>query len=180
MLHLESTCLQRLLLSLCACRRDESNTTNRQNAVKDALKLYSARQRRFGLENCFIEVLVSRNTKQLELVFEEYEKVAHHSIDAAIQQDFSGTFRDGLFAIASIVRSKPSYFAKLLHKYIKEWYRFESDLVRLVVSRSECDMGDIRAQYQVLYKKSVAEAIKKRFSGSYRRGLIALVDGNVI
>ncbi|ETN80185.1 Annexin, partial [Necator americanus] len=100
---------QRLLLALMepAAVYDAKQL---RKAMQDALKLYSARQRRFGLENCFIEVLVSRDTKQLELVFEEYEKVAHHSIDAAIQQDFSGTFRDGLFAIVSIVRSKPSYF----------------------------------------------------------------------
>ncbi|RCN46119.1 Annexin [Ancylostoma caninum] len=178
--------LKRLLTFLCAGRRDESSHTDKNNAIEDAHKLYSARKCRFGLENYFIDVFTSQSLKQLGILFEEYEKVAHQSIEAAIEQDFSGGFRDGLIAIVSVVRSKPAYFAKLLHKYIKagnarngsNCYKYECDIVRLLVSRSECDMADITAQYQVLYKKSVAEAIKKHFSGSYKRGLIALVNGN--
>ncbi|KIH47843.1 Annexin, partial [Ancylostoma duodenale] len=81
----------------------------------DAHKLYSARKCRFGLENHFIDAFTSQNLRQLGILFEEYEKVAHQSIEAAIEQDFSGSFRDGLFAMVSVVRNKPAYFAKLLH-----------------------------------------------------------------
>ncbi|EYB81913.1 hypothetical protein Y032_0371g121 [Ancylostoma ceylanicum] len=169
---------RRLLISLCAGRRDESNHVDQNKAIQDAHKLYSARRCRFGLENYFIDAFTLQSLRQLRHLFEEYEKVAHHSIEAAIEQDFSGSFRDALIAIVSIVRNKPAYFAKLLHKYIKTCYKYESDIVRLLVSRSECDMADITAQYQVLYNKSMAEAIKKHFSGSYKRGLVALVNGN--
>ncbi|KHJ76749.1 Annexin, partial [Oesophagostomum dentatum] len=109
----------RLLITLCDCNRDETEATDQINAAQDAFKLYNARRFRFGLENCFIEILTKRNFKQLALIFDEYEKIAHQSLEAAIKQDFSGSFRDSLLSIASITRNKPAHFATLLHKCLK-------------------------------------------------------------
>ncbi|KHJ79839.1 Annexin, partial [Oesophagostomum dentatum] len=66
--------LLRLLITLCDCNRDETEATDQISATQDAFKLYNARRFRFGLENCFIEILTKRNFKQLALIFDEYEK----------------------------------------------------------------------------------------------------------
>ncbi|CAJ0598660.1 unnamed protein product [Cylicocyclus nassatus] len=158
------------------CRRDETNDTDEKKAAEDALLLYSSAKSLCEHEKCFIDILTSRNYKQLKIIFDEYEKVAHHSIEAAILQDFSGSFCKGLLALVSIVRNRSAYFAKLLHKFIKN--HSDGDLVRLLVSRSECDMIDIGREFEILYEKPLKEVIRKNFSGSYKRALIALANGN--
>lgn len=54
----------------------------------------------------------------------------------------------------------------------------DNDLIRLVVTRSEVDLADVRQQFQQLYKKSLESMIKGDCSGAYKDGLIALVKGN--
>ncbi|KAK6743399.1 hypothetical protein RB195_010575 [Necator americanus] len=174
-----SGCFQRLLVSLCAGGRDESNYTDHLRANQDARKLYSAGERRLGTdESCFNQILASQNFNQLRLVFDEYEKVTKHSIEKAIESEFSGDIRDGLLAVVAVVRNRPAYFAKLLHESMKGFGTRDNDLIRLVVSRCEYDMVDIRGQFQAMYKTSLENMIKGDCSGAYKDGLIALVNGN--
>ncbi|KIH52646.1 Annexin [Ancylostoma duodenale] len=170
---------QRLLVSLCAGGRDESNFTDGLRANQDARKLYSAGERRLGTdESCFNQILASQNFSQLRLVFAEYEKVTKHSIEKAIESEFSGDIRDGLLAVCAVVRNRPAYFAKLLYESMKGLGTRDNDLIRLVVSRCEYDMVDIRGQFQAMYKTSLENMIKGDCSGAYKDGLIALVNGN--
>ncbi|KAL6726704.1 hypothetical protein Aduo_008647 [Ancylostoma duodenale] len=170
---------QRLLVSLCAGGRDESNFTDGLRANQDARKLYSAGERRLGTdESCFNQILASQNFSQLRLVFAEYEKVTKHSIEKAIESEFSGDIRDGLLAVCAVVRNRPAYFAKLLYESMKGLGTRDNDLIRLVVSRCENDMVDIRGQFQAMYKTSLENMIKGDCSGAYKDGLIALVNGN--
>ncbi|VDN34558.1 unnamed protein product [Cylicostephanus goldi] len=52
-----------------------------------------------------------------------------------------------------------------------------NDLIRLIVSRSEYDMVDIKKQFQELYKTSLEEMIKAHCSGICKDVLVALVRG---
>uniref|UniRef100_A0A0K0DP29 Annexin n=1 Tax=Angiostrongylus cantonensis TaxID=6313 RepID=A0A0K0DP29_ANGCA len=154
-----SGCFQRLLVSLCAGGRDES--------THDARKLYSAGERRLGTdESCFNAILASNNFFQLRAIFDEYQKVTNHSIEKAIESEFSGDIRDGLLAVVAVARNRPAYFAKLLYESMKGFGTRDHDLIRLVVTRCEYDMVDIRNQFQ------------GDCSGAYKDGLIALVNGN--
>ncbi|EPB69615.1 Annexin [Ancylostoma ceylanicum] len=170
---------QRLLVSLCAGGRDESNYTDGLRANQDARKLYSAGERRLGTdESCFNQILASQNFNQLRMVFDEYQKVTKHSIEKAIESEFSGDIRDCLLAVCAVVRNRPAYFAKLLYESMKGLGTRDNDLIRLVVSRCEYDMVDIRGQFQAMYKTSLENMIKGDCSGAYKDGLIALVNGN--
>ncbi|VDK57490.1 unnamed protein product [Cylicostephanus goldi] len=115
-----------------------------------SLEPISAGERRLGTdESCFNQILASQNFNQLRLVFAEYEKVTKHSIERAIESEFSGDIRDGLLALVAVVRNRPAYFAKLLYESMK-----------------------------AMYKTSLENMIKGDCSGSYKDGLIALVNGN--
>jgi annexin A7/11 len=170
---------QRLLVSLCAGGRDESNHTDSLKANQDARQLYRAGEQRLGTdESCFNAILASQNHAQLRLVFEEYQKITKHSIEKAIESEFSSDIRDGLLAICKCIRSRPSYFAVLLRNSMKGLGTSDTDLIRLVVTRAEIDLRDIREAYQHMYKTSLESAIKGDCSGAYKDGLIALVKGN--
>lgn len=174
-----SGCFQRLLVSLCTGARDESNHTDALKANQDARKLYKAGERRLGTdESCFNQVLASNNFNQLRLVFDEYQKVTNHSIEKAIESEFSGDVKEGFLAVIAVVRSRPAYFAKLLHDSMKGLGTRDKDLIRLVVTRCEYDMVEIRSAFQAMYKQTLESMIKGDCSGSYKDGLIALVTGN--
>jgi annexin A7/11 len=170
---------QRLLISLCAGGRDESNHTDPLKANQDARNLYRAGERRLGTdESCFNAILAAQNHAQLRLVFDEYQKVTKHSIEKAIESEFSSDIRDGLLAIIKCIRSRPSYFAELLQNSMKGLGTRDTDLIRLVVTRAEIDLRDIRDAYQHMYKTPLEKTIQGDCSGAYKDGLIALVKGN--
>lgn len=174
-----SGCFQRLLVSLCAGGRDESTHVDHLRANQDARKLYSAGERRLGTdESCFNAILASNNFFQLRAIFDEYQKVTNHSIEKAIESEFSGDIRDGLLAVVAVARNRPAYFAKLLYESMKGFGTRDHDLIRLVVTRCEYDMVDIRNQFQAMYKMTLESMIKGDCSGAYKDGLIALVNGN--
>lgn len=119
-------------------------------------------------------------------------QVTNHSIEKAIESEFSGDIKDGMMAVIAVVRNRPAYFAQLLNNSMKVSSLLPSlssihlqglgtrdnDLIRLVVSRAEYDMADIRNAFQQLYRTSLENMIKGDCSGSYKDGLIALVKGN--
>lgn len=81
-------------------------------------------------------------------------------------------------AIIKAVRNRPGYFAELLYNSMKGFGTRDTDLIRIIVTRSEVDLADIRNAYQQMYGTSLENAIAGDCSGSYKQGLIALVKGN--
>ncbi|KAI1717325.1 annexin domain-containing protein [Ditylenchus destructor] len=170
---------KRLLVSLCAAGRDESWNVDPLRANQDARALYRAGEQRLGTdESTFNAILASQNFHQLRMVFDEYQKVSNHTIEHAIQAEFSGDIRDGLLAIVKSIRNRAAFFAELIYNSMKGLGTRDTDLIRLIVTRSEVDLADIRNQYQAQYRISLEKAIAGDCSGAYKEGLIALVKGN--
>uniref|UniRef100_A0A2K6VL98 Annexin n=4 Tax=Onchocerca TaxID=6281 RepID=A0A2K6VL98_ONCVO len=170
---------KRLLVSLCNGGRDESMQTDTLRANQDAKRLYKAGEQRLGTdESCFNAILASQNYAQLRLVFQEYQKITNHTIEKAIEAEFSGDVKDGLLAIVACAQNKPAYFATLLYNSMVGFGTRDNDLIRLIVTRSEIDLADVRQEFERKYKKSLESFIKGDCSGAYKDGLIALVRGN--
>lgn len=83
---------KRLLVSLLTANRDESGETDEGKAKQDATALLRAGELRFGTdESVFNSVLCQRNFAQLRLIFKEYETMTGHSLEKAIENEFTGT-----------------------------------------------------------------------------------------
>jgi annexin A7/11 len=170
---------QNLLVSLCMGSRDESHHIDPLKANQDAWALNRAGEQKLGTDEAvFNKILATQNYSQLRLVFDEYEKVTKHSIEKAIEGEFSGDIRDGLLGIVKSIRNRTAYFAELLYNSMKGLGTRDTDLIRLIVSRSEIDLRDISQAYHQRYEKSLEDAIKSECSGAYKDGLIAIVKGN--
>ena len=63
-----------------------------------------------------------------------------------------------------------TYFAEKLHNFK------EKDLTRILISRSEVNMDEIRDAYKELYKSDLIEDLKEKTKGEYQLGLTILAQ----
>ncbi|XP_022208728.2 annexin B11 isoform X2 [Drosophila obscura] len=167
---------KRLLTSLCTAARDESGRIDPNQAKDDARELLKAGELRVGTdESMFNMILCQRNYGQLKMIFQEYEGMTGHSLEKAIKKEFSGDIMEGLIAIFRCVTNKADYFASRLHKAMAGIGTNDTQLIRVIITRCEIDMADIKVAFERLYGKSLKSWIKGDTSGHYKHALYALV-----
>lgn len=168
---------KRLMVSLCCANRDESFNVDKTAAREDAKQLLQAGELRFGTdESTFNAILVQRNMAQLRQIFEEYNNITGHDIENAIENEFSGDIKKGLLAIVKCVKNRAGFFAEQLYKSMKGLGTDDSRLIRLVVTRCEVDMGEIKNDFAQRYKESLEDFISGDCSGHYKKCLLAVVQ----
>jgi annexin A7/11 len=64
-----------------------------------------------------------------------------------------------LFAV-ECVQSPPAFFAKQLHKAMAGGGTDDTTLIRIIVSRSEIDLENIKQEYERLYDKTLESAVR--------------------
>lgn len=168
---------QRLLVSLMAAGRETDEWfADQERAMEDAQKFFDAGEARWGTEEADLNaILCLRSYCQLIETFNCFEQIAGKTIEESISDECSGALKDGYLAIVKCVRDKPAFFAERINDAVKGFGTNDSDLIRIIVSRSEIDMEEIEAAYQAKYETSVIEAIEADCGGDYKKMLIALV-----
>lgn len=73
-------------------------------------------------------------------------------------------FFNGLFNVFTVksVRDKSAYFAKRLHESMEGFGTNDSALIRIVATRCEIDMVDIKNSFMSMYGKSLEAEIAVR------------------
>ncbi|KAL3111947.1 hypothetical protein niasHT_015145 [Heterodera trifolii] len=146
---------------------------------QDAMKLIKESKGQKSInESVFNEVIATRNLVQLRLTFDFYCEVADQDIEMGIKQEFGGDDEAGFLALIKCVRNSSEYFADLLQNSINGPVISELELIRLVVSRSEIDLADIKHAYLEMHHISLKEAIEANTNGAFGEALLALVKGN--
>ncbi|KAH3873452.1 hypothetical protein DPMN_036687 [Dreissena polymorpha] len=181
---------KRLLVSCCQANRAELTpdqwqrlqtqgpeaVIDRNLAREDANKLFQAGEKKLGTdESAFLSVLAIRNYFQMRATFEEYVKISGRDILSSIDREMSGDLKDGFMALVMSAKNRPEYFADKLYRAMKGAGTQDSTLIRIVVSRSEIDLQDIKEVYLSKYRKTLGTSISSDTSGDYKRLLLALV-----
>ncbi|XP_075999667.1 annexin A11b [Genypterus blacodes] len=170
---------RRLLVSLCQGNRDERETVDVSMAKQDAQKLYAAGENKVGTdESQFNAILCARSKPHLRAVFQEYQQMCGRDIEKSICREMSGNVESGMVAVVKCIRNTPAYFAERLHKAMKGAGTKDRTLIRIMVSRSEVDMLDIRQAYLQAYGKSLYTDISGDTSGDYKKMLLKLCGGS--
>ncbi|XP_016056824.1 PREDICTED: annexin A3-like [Miniopterus natalensis] len=141
----------KLLLTLANGRRDESLKVDEQLAEKDAQILYNAGENRWGMnEDKFTEILCLRSFPQLKiaLTFDKYRNISQKNIEDSIKGEFSGHFEDLLLAIVHCARDMCALLAERLTQDLKSVGTDEFTLNQVMVSGSEIDLLDTRAEFK--------------------------------
>ncbi|XP_034563690.1 annexin A11b [Notolabrus celidotus] len=170
---------RRLLVSLSQGNRDERETVDIALAKQDAQKLYAAGENKVGTdESQFNAILCARSKPHLRAVFQEYQQMCGRDIEKSICREMSGNVESGMVAVVKCIRNTPAYFAERLHKAMQGAGTKDTTLIRIMVSRSERDMLDIRQAYVQTYGKSLYTHISGDTSGDYKKLLLKLCGGS--
>ncbi|XP_017307548.1 annexin A1 isoform X1 [Ictalurus punctatus] len=163
------------LLALCKATRSEDGTVQADLADKDARDLYEAGEKRKGTDcSVFINILTSRSAPQLRKVFECYSKYSKVDLAKAIDLELNGDIENLLVAVVKCAGSKPAYFAEKLNLAMKgSGYRGKI-LTRIMVSRSEIDLVQIKNEYKKKYGKTLYKDILDDTKGDYEKILLGL------
>lgn len=170
---------KKCLLLLKEGTRDENSIVDENLAKSDAQALYQAGEGKWGTdENKFINIICLRSEVQLRSTFEEYRKLCNKDIEESITSEMSGTLKDLLKAAAKCIKNTPSFFAERLKRSMKGAGTDEATLTRIIVSRSEIDLQDIKTEYKKLCGTSLYQSIHSDTSGDYRTALLKICGGD--
>ncbi|KAM4637049.1 annexin A11 [Discoglossus pictus] len=170
---------QRLLISLAQGNRDESSNVDMSMVQRDVQELYAAGENKVGTdESKFNAILCTRSRAHLNAVFSEYQRMCNRDLEKSICREMSGDLESGMLAVVKCLKNTQAYFAERLRKAMKGAGTKDKTLIRIMVSRSEVDLLDIRTEYKRLYGKSLYTDITGDTSGDYRKILLKLCGGN--
>ncbi|XP_071340073.1 annexin A3a [Trachinotus anak] len=167
------------LLILAEGQRDESPTADVQKAKEDAQTLYQAGEKKLGTdESKFIDILCHRSIPQLRQIFVEYKNISGKTLQSSIKGEISGDLEDLLVAVVKCAKSIPAYFAERLHESMKGGGTDEATVNRIMVSRSEIDLVDIKAEFKKMYNCSLRSALESDLSGDHGECVLAICGGD--
>uniref|UniRef100_A0A4W3H952 Annexin n=1 Tax=Callorhinchus milii TaxID=7868 RepID=A0A4W3H952_CALMI len=126
----------------------------------------------------WISILTERSTPHLEKVFTRYRTYSPMEITETIKKSANGDLSDGLMDLVQCIQSKHKYFADKLIEAMKGKGTKEKLLTRIMVSRCEVDLFQIRREFKKKHGKSLHSAIADETKGDYQRALLSLCGGD--
>ncbi|OQV15128.1 putative Annexin B10 [Hypsibius exemplaris] len=175
---------RRLLMSIILGIRDEDPDETidpiqlRDQARMEAQLLFEPISEKLSavqFSSTFVLMFSNPSHLQLRYTFREFEKIVKMETEKVISRFVTSNVAYPLLALVRIAKNKNAYFADLLFQALQNSAVDEKRLIRLIVSRSEKDLGNIKTEFQNAYRISMDTAISGDNSYSYRSVLSALI-----
>ena len=168
--------LRKLLIALLQCGRSVNTNPNPSQCAQIADEIYKAGEAKLGTdESVFNKYFCTLSPHELALVSKEYHKLTGHTILQAIDKEFSGDAKKTLRTIVYATLSPSEYFATRVHDAVKGLGTKDHLLIRVIVSRSEIDLPQIKQYYKQLFGKDMYEDVKNDISGDYRTLMLGII-----
>ena len=127
-------------------------------------------------KECFMKVLVMYSPAEVAMIARMYMKKYKQSLKDVVEKVYKG---DAKLLVGTLVESlvNPSrYFATRIRKAIDCFSVKSKILIRVIVSRHEIDMQQIKRWYKRMYKSDMVDDIKKKLKGEFMELILALCN----
>uniref|UniRef100_A0A674C948 Annexin n=1 Tax=Salmo trutta TaxID=8032 RepID=A0A674C948_SALTR len=112
------------------------------------------------MEIKFMSILCTRSFPHLRRVFQEFVRCSNKDIEQIIKKEMSGDVKQAMYGIVRSVKNQPNYIAERLYKAMKCIGTDDRALIRIMVSRSEVDLFNIRKEFKETHDCSLHEFIQ--------------------
>ena len=171
--------LKKILISLLQCNRSENPKQSEEECQKIAEDLYKGGEGKLGTdETLFRKVFAISSPAELYSINNHYIKLTSKSLKVAVEKEFSGDFKKALQTILDGIICPSEYFASRVNKAVKGLGTNDKMLVRILVSREEVDIPQMRIQYKALVGKEMVDDVVDDTSGMYQKILKAICEKN--
>ncbi|XP_004530425.1 annexin B10-like [Ceratitis capitata] len=169
---------RRLLTLIVTGVRDPVGSVDAAKAHEEAEALYAAGEGMLGTDEAVFNRIMSHSSfAQLRLIFDEYKQLSGQTIEQAIKHEMSGALHDAMIAIIECVQSPAAFFANRLYHAMQGMGTNDDAVIRIIVSRSEIDLGNIKDEFERIYNRTLYSAVVSETSGDYKKALTALLGG---
>lgn len=140
--------------------------TQRLKKIKILIKILA--------ENCerdsaiFVEILTLRSWSHLVAVFDKFDEMSAVPFERVVRKGFSGSARDSLLTIYQFATDSDGYFADVLYNSMVGLGTRDRTLIRVVVTRAEIDMGNIKVAFINKYLKTLETTIDVSLQNSVK------------
>ena len=168
--------LKTVMMTLSSAFRSENLIPNQAECESKVERLYKAGEKRLGTdEKVFYDILTNASPAELRCMDQIYFQKYNHGLLTAIDKEFHiGNMKKLLRTIVYSSINPSEYFATRVNYAVKGLGTKDKLLIRILVTRDEIDMPEIKAAYQKLYNKDMVKDIESDTSGDYKRLLVAL------
>ena len=166
-----------LLIALLQCNRSNNPNPDIIQCQADAQALFKAGEGRWGTDEAtFIRIFANRSAAELACINQCYMKIKGKGLLNAIDKEFSGDIRKLLQTVVGGLLDIHGYFAMRIREAVKGLGTNDSRLVRVIVSRCEIDLSQIKQAYQRIYQRDLLRDVRDDTSGYYREILTSLIS----
>ena len=117
-------------------------------------QLYRGGAARWGTdEEVFTRILATRSPAEIAVITDLYKKIAGVDLYTSLKEEFSGSAEKALCGIFYASINPSEYFATRARDAVKGLGNKDTNLIRVIVSRAEYDMPQIKQAYKKLYNR---------------------------
>lgn len=167
--------LEKLLVGLSVGARDFMDEVDEEKVAQDISDLMEASEGLGTDETAFQRILVTRSHAHTRAFLVAYAAAAGKTVMETIDDEMSGDLQRGYRNIVMYIRNPHRYYAEKLYKAMKGLGTDEDALIRVLVTRSEVDLGAVADIFEIMYEQPLIQFIEDDVSGDFKRALIALV-----
>ncbi|KAM1124450.1 hypothetical protein ACFX2B_039376 [Malus domestica] len=167
--------IRKLLVALVTAYRYDGSEINAKLANSEADIIHDAIKDKAFNHDEVIRILSTRSKTQLMATFNRYRDDHGTSISKSLLEEGCDGLQKALHVAIRCLNDPKKYFEKVLRNAIKRVGTDEDALTRVIVTRSERDLKDIK---EVYYKKNsvpLDHAVAKETSGEYKDFLLTLL-----
>ena len=163
---------KKLLLQILQSERSSNQSPDVDQCKKLAEDLEQEESENLTVDSPIINsIFIKSSPQELVSISQEYNKSTQRLITQTINEHFKGNVKNLLNAILMAKISPSEYYANVIHESIDD----EDIILKVIISRAEIDLTQIKKYYLKLYENNVVNDIKKD-SHEYTNLLVAICN----
>lgn len=164
-----SSYYQKILIAIINGKRSENPYPNTQKMKEIVEKLKGGEDGKYQ-KDFFVQSFATCSYGEIITICRLFEKIYKENILDVIKKEIDGDAYEFFKILLHYISNSGSFFAEKLHNFK------EKDLTRILISRSEVNMDEIREAYKELYKTDLIDDLKDKTKDEYQLGLTILAQ----